>query len=139
MAEGGVPAARVVPALDEGEDRHARLSVGMEAATVDQLALEGREEGSAEGVVVGVADRAHGRPHPGLATARPEGDRGVLRALVGMVDDRVRPALPERHVEGVQDEPGAHIAGHRPAHHAPAEGAESDGEEQESGQGRARR
>ena len=53
-----------------------------------------------------------------------------------MMDDRMRSALPERHVQGVEHEFGAQMVGHRPADHAPAEGIEHHGEEQESGQGR---
>lgn len=50
----------VVKALDEGEHRHPRLSLGAEAAAVEQLALEGGEEGLGHGVVIGVTDRAGG-------------------------------------------------------------------------------
>jgi len=39
-----VPTVRIVPALDVLEDGHARLGLGLEAATVQQLAFERREE-----------------------------------------------------------------------------------------------
>ncbi len=70
-----------------------------------------------------------------LAASRSEGDRGVLRSLVGMMDDVTWPALAERHVEGVQNQAGAQVAGHRPADDAPAEGVEHDRKVEEPGQG----
>jgi hypothetical protein len=36
--------ARIVPALDEPEDGHAGLRLGLELAPVEQLAFEGGEE-----------------------------------------------------------------------------------------------
>ena len=47
-----MPAVRVVPALDELEDGQAGLDLGREAAAVEELALEGREEARAEGIVM---------------------------------------------------------------------------------------
>ena len=73
----------VVPALDEPEDRVAgRLGVG-EADSVEQLALEGGEEGLSHGVVVAVPHRTHGGPHPGGPTAAPERQGGVLGEFKG--------------------------------------------------------
>jgi hypothetical protein len=42
-----VPAAWVVPAFDELEDRHARLGLGTERTPVDELALQRGEKLSA--------------------------------------------------------------------------------------------
>src|SRR5271156_2365470 len=69
---------RVVPALDEVEDRQARLDLGLEAAPVEQLAFERGEEALAHGVVKTVAHRAHRGSHPGLRATFTEGERGVL-------------------------------------------------------------
>ncbi len=44
--------------------------------------------------VEAVADRANRRPHASLAAAHPEGDRGLLCALVGMMDHPGGPLLP---------------------------------------------
>ena len=44
--------APVVEALDELEDRHARLGVAAEAAPLQQFALQGRKEALAQRVVV---------------------------------------------------------------------------------------
>ena len=48
---------RIVPALDEVEDRQARLAVGGEALPVEELALERREEALAQRIVIGVTGR----------------------------------------------------------------------------------
>src|SRR6266446_6823875 len=123
-----MPPARVVPALDEVEDRQAGVGLRGEALPIEQLALERREETFAEGVVVGVADRAHGGPDARLATPEPEGDRRVLGALVRVMDDIGGPALGHGHLERAQDELGAEMRFHRPADHATAPRIEDDGE-----------
>ena len=53
-----------------------------------------------------------------------------------MVDDGVRSALLDGHVEGIEHELGAQVPGHRPAHDPAAEHVEDDGQVQESRQGR---
>ena len=117
-----VSALGVVPALDELEDRLAgSLRVG-EAGTVEQLAFQGGEEGLGHGVVVKVPDGTHRGPHPGDPTAVPEREGGVLTPLVGVVDHRLGPPVFERHLQGVQNQRGAQVHRHRPAHHAPAAG-----------------
>ncbi len=45
IADRGVTAARVVKGFDELEHRDPRLGLGLEAAPVEKLALQGREEG----------------------------------------------------------------------------------------------
>src|SRR5256885_8827523 len=94
VVESGVTAPRVVPALDVLEDGHPSLGLGLEGATVDELALEAGEEAFTQGVV-GVADGSHRGPDAGLATSLPEGYRGVLRAVVRGMHHALR--LPSRH------------------------------------------
>jgi len=48
-------ASGIVPAFDEVEYGEARVGLGPEAFTIEQLALEGREEALAHRVVVRVA------------------------------------------------------------------------------------
>ena len=60
---------RIVPALDEVEDSETSLDLVLETRSIEELALERGEEALAHRVVVGVADRAHRRPHAHLATA----------------------------------------------------------------------
>ncbi len=107
-----------------------------ESAAVEQLAFLGSKKGLAKGIVVGIADRAHGRPHRRLAAPRSEGDRGVLRSLIGMMDDGRRPTLAEGHVEGVEHQAGAQMVGHGPADDAPAEDVEHHSKIEEAGRGR---
>ena len=81
VAQGGVPASGVVPALDELEDGHACLGLGVERLPLDQLALQGGEEALGHGVVVAIPGRPGGGQHrpptinpsidaPGEATVR---------------------------------------------------------------------
>ena len=72
-------AGRIVEAFDELEDGDTGLAMRSEAATIDELALEGSEETLAHRIVVGVADRACRRTNAGLLAAIAESDRRVLR------------------------------------------------------------
>ena len=131
LAERGVPPARVVEALDEVEDGHLRLGLRLEAFAVEKLALERREEALAERVVVRVADRAHRGSDTGLPAAQPERDRRVLRALVRVMDHSLGPALPDGHVQRVEDELRAQVRRHGPADHSAAPRIEHDGQVEE--------
>src|ERR1700676_3094461 len=124
IVEGGVTPMRVLPALDELEHRHPRLDLGLEAAAREQFAFQGREEAFAHGVVEAIADRAHRRAHPGFAAARAELDRGVLGALVEMMDDRAGAALEQREVKRLEHQLSAQMSLHRPAHNLAAEDVE---------------
>src|SRR5260221_7695857 len=124
IVERRVAAMRVVPALDEVEDRHPRLDLGLELAPVEQLAFQGGEKALAHGVVETVADRTHRGSHPGLLAAHAEGDRGVLSTLVGMMDHLDRPALPERHVQSLDTQFRAQMSCHHPATHSATERVE---------------
>ena len=73
-------ATGVVEALDEAEDAQAGFCLGSEAISVEQLALECREEALAHRIVVGVADRACGWTNAGFPAAIAESNRRVLRA-----------------------------------------------------------
>ena len=74
---------RVVPALDEVEDRDARLIVVTETSSIEQLAFQRGEEALAHRVVIAITARAHRRSDSGMATPYPELDRGVLAAVIG--------------------------------------------------------
>ena len=107
---------RVVPTFDEIEDGHLCLGLGLAAAAVQQLAFQRGEEAFAHGVIETVADRAHGGSYTSLLAARSESNGCVLRALVGMMDHILRPPLVDRHVERIEDELGAQVGRHGPAH-----------------------
>ncbi len=83
-----------------------------------------------------VADRSGRRAHTGDTTAVAKGDRGVLRSLIGVMDDAIGSALPKCHVESIEHEAGAQVVGHGPADHAPAEDIQHDGEVKQPGPGR---
>ncbi len=131
-----MPPSGIVPSLDELEDGDACLGKGPEAAAVNQFAFQCREEALAERIVVAITDRSSRRADASAATAVAEGDRGILRSLIGVMDDAIGSALPERHVEGIEHEAGAQVVGHGPADHAPAEDIQHDGEIKEPGPGR---
>ena len=78
---------RVVPALDVSKQRELGFGLGFEAASIDQLALEAREEALRHRVVVGVAHTAHRGLHAHRTTSLTEGDTGVLRTLVAVMND----------------------------------------------------
>ena len=77
----------IVPALDEVEERPARLGRGPEALSVEQFAFHGGKEAFAQGIVVGVADGAHRGPDPERQAPLPVGDGGVLTAVIRMMND----------------------------------------------------
>src|SRR6201986_1922070 len=95
-------ASRVVEALEELEHRDPRLGLSLEPTSVEKLAFQRGEEALAHRIVVGVANRAHRRAHPGLAAAVAELNGRVLRALVGVVDHALRSPYRERHVQGIE-------------------------------------
>src|SRR5215470_1762044 len=64
------PPPRIVPAFAEVEDGQARLPLGAEPLPIEQLALEHREEGLAQRVVVGAPHAGHGRPDTGPSRHR---------------------------------------------------------------------
>ena len=85
----------------------------VEADSVEELALEAGEEALGHGVVMAAPDRAHRGDDPRLAAPLPEGQRGVLAALVGMMDDRGGASLSECHVERCEHQLGTQVIGHR--------------------------
>ena len=89
----------VVPAFDVAEDLLLCLGRGGEVHAIDELALQRGEEALTHGVVAAVADASHRRTHTFILAALAEGNRGVLRALIGVVDDLLGPPLRNRHVQ----------------------------------------
>src|SRR5579859_4950514 len=120
----------VVPSLKKFEDSESCLALGSETTTVEQLALERGEEALAHRVVKTIADRAHRRPHCGLAAALSEGNRGVLRALIGMMNHVAGSSLPESHVECFEHQLSPEMRRHRPTNDAPTPSVDHDCEVQ---------
>ena len=77
-----MPPAWIVPALDELEDRHTGLGLGLELPPFEQLAFKRGEEALTHGVIVGFPDRSYGWPHTGFLAPQAEGDGRVLRSLI---------------------------------------------------------
>ena len=81
---------------------------------MDELLLERGEEALGDGVVVAVALGAHRAGDAGVAGGLAEGQRDVLRALVGVVDQPgLGAAARDGHLQRVDDELCAHVVGHR--------------------------
>ena len=112
---------RVVPPLDKGEYFPTGVRGRRERVLIHALALQRREEALAQGVVAAITHRAHRALHLGLGTARPKHTRGVLAALVGVMNHADRLALFDSHREGVGHQLRGHLRPHRPAHDPAAE------------------
>ena len=106
----------VVEPLDKGEDLPPGCCWVVEEGALEQLALQRSEEALGHGVVVAVADGAHRGQDASLLASKAEFNRGVLTALVGVVDDAVGPTTGQPHVERGDDQLGAHVGVHGPAH-----------------------
>ena len=100
---------RIVPAFDKLKDDGARFSGGVKACAVEQFAFEGGEEAFTQGIVKAITDRAHGRADARFATAATKGERGVLAAMIGMVDDILGMALLNSHLQSLQDQLRAQV------------------------------
>ena len=127
---------RVVPSLDELEDREFRLRMRGEGRAINELAFKGREEALTHRVNVAITHRTHGGSDNDLLAASPEGDRGALGALIGMTNDIAGLALVQSHVQRIQYQLGAQVIGHRPAGDAPCAGIEDHGQKQKPRLGR---
>jgi hypothetical protein len=78
---------RIVPSFDELKNGLACFGWGVEAGTVEQFAFECGEEGFTHGIIEAIADGTHRRADPGFPAAVAEGNRRVLAALIGVMDD----------------------------------------------------
>ena len=93
---------------------------------VEQLALHGRPERFHHRVVDAGGDAAHRAEQPGLAQPVAEDPTGVL--TLPRSECTIVPgcglAAPGGHLQGVDDQLGAHVVGDRPAHDAAGEHVE---------------
>src|ERR1044072_9228636 len=111
----------IVPAFDVAEDRHPGLGLRCKPSPCEQLAFQGCEEALAHGVIVRIADGSHGRSYAGLATTAAEGQSRILAALIAVVNDNVRLALADRHLQRGQHELSSQMCLHRPTNNPAAE------------------
>ena len=115
IPERRMPPPRIVKSLDVVEHRTLCLLVRSEAMPRQQFALQRRKEALGHRVVIAVADRTHRWFDIGLGTSVAERDRRVLRALIRVVDDSVRAAFCQRHVERIKHDLSVQRGGKRPA------------------------
>src|SRR5208283_4961378 len=127
---------RVIPPLDELEHHLLSLLMGSHSYPVDELALKGGKEGLAHGVVIRVADTSHRRLHTCLSAPIAEGDRGILAAVVGMMDHCPRLTLTNGHLQGRHDQLCPQMPSEGPSHYPTAPGIQDHGEVQEPCPGR---
>ena len=92
----------------------------LKSTPIEQLTFQGGEETLAHRVVITIANRAHRDTNLSLMTPMAKGHRGVLRALVRVMNHPMRATLAARHMKGVEHELDTHVIRHRPAHHAAA-------------------
>jgi hypothetical protein len=64
---------RIVPAFDELKDSQACFCLCVEGMALEQFTFQGSEETFTQGIIVAIADRAHGWTNPGVPTALAEG------------------------------------------------------------------
>ena len=99
----------IVAAFDKLEDRHACLDLGAQAAAVEQFAFARGKEAFAPGMVAAIADGTPRGPHAGLLATSAKGERGILAAVIGMVNHARRSPLPQGRVECREYQFGAQI------------------------------
>src|SRR3974390_431568 len=87
VAQGAVEALGVVKVPDPLSHGYRQLDLGSPLLAVEQLDLHRAPEALHRGVVVAVADRAHGADEVPRADQLAEAPRGELAAVV-RVDDR---------------------------------------------------
>lgn len=110
VAQRRVAPARVVPALDPGEDGGAGFGLGLEAVPVEQFSLQADDEAFCRGA----ASRAHRRAHTHRPAAFAKGDSGVPPSPAPVMDDFVGRALLDGHarypvpVRTIRDEAALH-------------------------------
>ena len=107
-----MPPGGVVEAFNKAEAGHPCLDLRDEAVPLEQFAFEGGKEALSWSIVIGVPERTHRGPHAGFLAALAKSERGTL---IGLMDRIARPAPVKGHVQGVQNQLGPQVVGHRPA------------------------
>ena len=107
----------IEPALDVFEEGPLRVLERAEAVAVQQFAFYGWEDTLVHRIGKAVADRSPGRT-PAFFAAQSEGERGILRSLVGMMDQALETTLPQGHIQSIQDQLGVKAGVDRPSHDA---------------------
>ena len=82
--------ARAVPTHNPAEVRQTCLSLCLPTALGNQLALQTGKETLSHGVVIGIAHRAHRRPHTHLLAHIAKGNTGVLSEFNRSVESQIQ-------------------------------------------------
>ena len=98
VGDGRMPAMRVIPPFNVGEESQPRFLMRTERSAIDQLTLKGGEEALAQRVVIAVARRSHRGTYASLTTTLSISYGGILCALVRVMDHAFGTALPECHI-----------------------------------------
>ena len=122
----------VVEALDKVEEGATSLSRSWEAVAVQQLTLQRGKEALTQGIVIAVPYGSHRGSNASSATTLAKGKRGVLSALVRMMDHALWTSLPQSHLQRIEHQLSPQVSIHSPAHHPAAEGIEHHGQIEES-------
>ena len=93
-----MPAMRIIPPFNVGEDSQACFLVCTEGPAIDQFTLKGGEEALAQRIVIAVASSPHRGTYASLTKTVSKCDGGILRPLVRVVDHALWSALPKGHV-----------------------------------------
>ena len=90
---------RVVPALSPRRDGQARLGVRLADPPVYEFTLQSGKQALRHCVVIGITHRTHAGAHTHRFAAFAKRHTGVLAALARVMDDRLRLARKQRHVQ----------------------------------------
>src|SRR5688572_29969164 len=126
----------IVPAFNKPEHTVTRIELRVKPAAIKELTLERREETLTHRIIEAVAHAAHRGTHSGRATAQTEGERGVLAALVGVMNHADWLPLLHGHVQGFDDQLASQVRRHSPAHDPPAPDIQHDREVERTAAGR---
>ena len=105
----------MVEALDKVEDLAAGFSWGTEAVALEQVAPRRSKKAFTQGIVEAILNRSHGRPDTSSATTLGKGNRGVLSALVRMMDHAVWTSLPQSHLQRIEHQLSPEVSLHGPS------------------------
>ena len=122
----------VVEALDKIEEGATGLSRCWEAVAVQQLTLQRGKEALTHGIVIAISYGSYGRGDASSATTLAKGKRGVLSALVRMMDHALWTSLPQSHLQRIEHQLSPQVSLHGPASHPAAESIEHNGQIEES-------
>ena len=104
---------RIVEAFDVLEHCGFRFGLGLEVMSIQQLTFQAREEALGHRIVEAIANRSHRGTNAELLAAFAEGDRGVLTAMIGVMDHLLRTALGKSVFDRLQHQLRLQVIFHR--------------------------